>query len=224
MSQNTYHICLIVEGAEEFAFFSTMNEAGVVSETISLTVVNAGGGGAVVPLFQDYLSYELFDCVLCVYDVDYRQNEPDSPFSKIREGLMKVLAETAIVDSVSFCTNPNFLQIYLLSVKELSEVRLLDTSKTTNTAFVHLCWPDIAKKKTDDRGRDRTKVYDATAWQLRIMNAPLMEGIAKYRLLIRNARGLSKNYLQSICPGSNVIDLIEALLDGDCAFFRAREV
>lgn len=221
MNADKYNVCLIHEGDEEYKFFETMKKIDAVSPKICIENINAGGFGGVAPLFQDYRSYSLYDCVICLYDVDYRQNEPDSPFVSVREGLKEILDEDKSVEAVSFCTNPNFLQIYLLSMKELSEVELFSTSKKTNTELVHLCWPNIAKPKTNAQGKNCTKEYDASGWQLEIMNAPLMEGPHCYQKLLGNASALPENYLLTDRPGSNVLKLIDALLKGDCEFFES---
>lgn len=209
-----YNICIIGEGNEEHAFFQTIKDSGVLHPSLDLYCVNAGGFGSVAPLFQDYFSDSLFDCVVCVYDVDYRAMDPSSPYHVARDGLKKVLDREEAVDAVSFCTNPNFLQIYMLAVKRLCEVSLTSTSKETNTPLVHECWPTIAKPKSSG-----TKGYDATDWQLREMNAAFYQGAQMYQRLLRHCEELSENYLTNE-PGSNVPSLISALLSGDIRFFE----
>ena len=216
-----YNVCIILEGNEEYQFFQTMKLSGAISSNIALLNIDAGGFGRVAPYFQDYLAIELFDCVVCVYDVDYRQAESGSPYQNIREGLLKILGNEEAVNAVSFCTNPNFLQIYLLSKKPLNEVCLTQTSKKMNTEYVHLCWPDIAKEKKKEDGTDQTKGYDATEWQLRLMNTHFYESSESYQALLENCQCLPKDYLFCDSPGSNAPNLIRALLEGDTKFFKA---
>lgn len=217
---NMFNVCIIAEGNEEYQFFETMKNSGVIPSNLSIDVYNAEGYGYVAPLFQEYNSYELYDCVTCVYDVDYRQFEKDSPYLRVFRQLIDILGNEDAAKAVSFCTNPNFLQIYLLSMRPLSEIALFATSKKTNTPFVHLCWPEIAKKKVDENGKDQTKDYDATKWQLQIMNAHFLEEKQSYITLLDHLNDLPNDYLLPHYPGSNVGSLIRALLFGDTMFFK----
>ena len=105
-------VLLIVEGNEEEAFFEVVKDHGLDKERISLEIVNAQGSGNIAALFQDYLSDSGYDAVYCVYDVDNKPFEKKSSYREVREGLKKVLALEARIDSISICTNPNALLLF----------------------------------------------------------------------------------------------------------------
>ena len=197
-----------------------MVNAGVIHGCFSLDCINAEGFGNIAPLFQDLYSFPTYQCVICVYDVDCRQLDSISPYQMTKAKLEMVLGSEASVRKVSFCTNPNFLQIYLLAKDELSNVRLTSTSKETNSPLVHSYWPEIGREVHHAKGKISTKHYDAISWQLRIMNGMFYSGKDAYTPLLEHCRELSADYIHD-CPGSNVPLLIRALLDGDVGFFEA---
>lgn len=216
-----YNILLVTEGDEEYCFFKTIAEMpNVISDSFKVEVCDAGGFGGVGPLFQDQFGADLYDCVLCVYDVDFKADDAASPFGVIQNDLLEVLGSQEAVDAVSFCTNPNFLQIYLLGMDVADNVALHSTSKVDNTGLVHKYWPSIAKPKKDLHGHDATKNYDAKKWQLEIINESFCKNPDQYKAIIRNAVALGNEYRDGGNPGSNVPLLLSALINGDVAFFE----
>ena len=131
VSQEKYRIHLIVEGNEEEYLFDIVQELGV-SDAFELTYENACGFGNVASLYQRAMFLEDYDCVLCVYDVDYRQNEKGSPYNCIVEQLTLVLGE-------------------------VSEVQ--NASKTANTPIVHKYWDKIGRIR--DGEKKTSAYYDA---------------------------------------------------------------
>ncbi len=156
------NVLLVVEGNEEEAFFDIVKEKGVKAEAINLSITNAKGALNIPPLFQDALSNDRYDAIFCVYDVDGRQKEQDSPFCRVRNSLKAVLGSIQAVESISLCTNPNILLFYLLGPAKPAEIRgKLVPSKTANTNLLHAYWDEI--------GRNPEKKYNAASWQLKLM-------------------------------------------------------
>ena len=212
-----YNIYFALEGLEEEYLFKIIQEFGV-HESFDISFDNCGGFGNVTPYYQDALTNELYDCSLCVYDVDYRHTDSDSPFNLIRKDLETVVGEGG-VDAASICTNPNILQFYLLSQGKLNEVAMASTSKKENTKLVNKYWPEIGKKKTDAKGHIVNNDYDASKWQLEIMYYSFVNNPENYEKMLDNAKELPIDY-QSSRPGSNLLQILAALRAGDKSFFE----
>ena len=88
-------------------------------------------------------------------------------------------------------------------------------SKKDNTEIVHKYCDEIGRQKDDNR----TKCYDATGWQLRIISNSFEYGQYSYETLYNNSAFISTNYLTSE-PGSNLHGLLKALKEGDTDYFR----
>ena len=127
--------------------------------------------------------------------------------------------EAMVVDAVSFCTNPNILQYFLLAMDELPQVSLTCTSKAANTIYVHRYWEQISSNKTDEKGRKTKSFYDASKWQLDIMKYSVINDPHRYSDLLSNAEKLPQNYKEEL-PGGNLLPLLIALRDGDEGFFE----
>ncbi len=211
-----YSIQLVVEGNEEEYFFKIVEAKGL-SGKISLSVKNAGGFGNIASYYQSYISNDEIDAVFAVYDVDYRQNEEDSPFRTVRKQLLEILGYENSVNAASLCTNPNILQLFLLAKDTLDKVALKQTSKKYNTKFVRKYWPEIGKEKTNCNGLDNTNYYDAKIWQLELIKDDLLN--SSYQNLLNNLECLPTEY---ICnnPGGNLKPFLIALKDGDIEFFK----
>lgn len=209
VSNKKYNVHLILEGNEEICLFNIAKKYGV-HENIDLTFTNAGGFGTVAAYYQSEMNNEEHDCNLCVYDVDYRQNEDKSPYNHIQEQLLLILGEKEMVDKISFCTNPNILQILLLGCDEINQVKLMSGAKKDNTELVHKYWNEIGRQKDGNR----TKYYDAKEWQLRIISNSFEYGPYNYETLYNNCASISNNYL-TFEPGSNLFELLKALKEGD---------
>ena len=214
-----FNVLLIVEGNEENAFFEIVKQKGV-HQNINLEFFNAEGFGNIGPYYQAYRTQELFDSVLCVYDVDYRQDENESPYNSVRRDLKEFHGSDEIVTAISFCTNPNILQFFLLGCDTLKNVELLKTSKKENSVFVHKYWNEIAKPKVTDDGQDATCYYQACEWQLNMMRDSYIYDKYSYDSLLVNANDLSVNYLKKDGPGSNLTLLLNALKNGNVSFFQ----
>ncbi len=209
-------VLLIVEGNEEEAFFEVVQDHGLDKKRISLEIVNAQGSGNIAALFQDYLSDSGYDAVYCVYDVDNKPFEKKSSYREVREGLKKVLALESRIDSISICTNPNALLLFLIGADSLEKIsRDISGVKARDTAVVHRYWDEI--------GRSEEKKYKAAKWQLQTMKTSY-EWKYDYDDMLKNAEGLSMDYVHE-SPASNVLPLLRSLKDGNLAFFkRARNV
>lgn len=212
------YVKVIVEGSEEYAFFEVVKQLGV-SEKICLEVEDATGYGSIADALLYALREDLYDCVVCLYDVDNRQNESNSPFSTCRNHLMSIFQNQNIVDAISFCTNPNILQFFLLAADKLCNVELKGSSKALNSKVVHKYWDKIASGKTDSLGRKTKQDYDASEWQLDIMKYSLLNGEYCYENMLTNASELPTDYINNI-PGSNLLLLLNALKSGDKDFFK----
>ena len=221
MSDNTkrpYRVHLILEGYEENCFFDIVKKFGV-SPDIELTYENAYGSGNVASLYQNASIQEEYDCALCVYDVDYRQNEKESPYNRIVDELVLILGNKNRVKAISFCTNPNILQLLLLGCDCYENVKLLNGSKKENTPIVHKYWDKIGR--INDGEQRKSSYYDAKEWQLDIIkNSYIYEETPsyKYDVLLENCLSVPTDYL-TYYPGTNLLKLLEALREGKISFF-----
>lgn len=218
MNNRKFNVHLILEGNEEVCLFNIVKKYGV-HECINLTFYNAGGFGTVAAVYQSEMNGETHDCNLCVYDVDYRQNEDKSPYNHIQEQLFLILGDKEMVSKISFCTNPNILQILLLGCDTIDQVRLASSSKKDNTEIVHRYWGDIGHQKHDKRGELITNYYDAKEWQLKTIANSYEYGQYTYETLYKNCSTISKDYL-SFEPGSNLFELLKALKEGNIDYFK----
>ena len=201
-----YNVHLFLEGFEEEYFFEIVKQFGV-HENIDLTFENVEGFGNIAPYYQAGFGSGEHDCLLCVYDVDYRQEEEDSPYNEVASKLESILGDSQMVQSISFCTNPNILQILLLGCDSLNNILLMNGSKKANSPIVKKYWPKIKKP------------YDAKEWQLEIIKDSYVYGTYTYDDLFNNCSSLSNTYL-AMQPGSNIFKLLKALKDGDIEFFE----
>lgn len=201
------NILLILEGSEEKTLYDIFQNKGFSNKFV-VRAENVEGSGNIAPYFQSEISNEYYDCIICVYDVDNKINEKDSPYNKVRSALKEVLLSDDRVDAVSVCTNPNVAQFFLLGADELSKVSLSSTSKTSNTTLLNKYWPKIGNKKS----------YTAAAWQLDIIKNSFLYGPYSIETLLVNAEELDLDYKQKN-PASNLLPLFKALIDGDSDYF-----
>ena len=216
-----YRIAIVYEGDEEECLFNIALECGGVNEKFDLTPINAHGAGNIPSLFQDCYSNPSFDCTIAVYDVDGKAQDKCSIFNNVRNQLSLILGSEKCAQAVSFCTNPNILQILLMGCGPIEEVSLLSTSKQTNSVVVSKYWKAISTEKTKD-GIIIKKGYEAYRWQLEIIkNSYIYEQNESYSYskLLDNSLLLNRNYLNTL-PASNVQDLLNALKNGDIQFFE----
>ena len=203
-----YNILLILEGNEEQTLFNIAKHDGFCDK-FNVVLENAEGYGNIQYLYQYYISEQYFDLVLCVYDVDNRIEEKDSPYNQTRAGLYETLQDDLKVDYVSLCTNPNIIQFFLLGAAKLENVELKSTSKNINSKIIHKYWEKIGK----------TKEYDAKEWQLKIIEESYIYNDYKYSTLLENSKELPIDYKNNL-PGSNLGPLLIALKIGDEDFIK----
>lgn len=215
---NKYYIKIIVEGNEESTFFDIVNEIGK-DDIFVLEIENARGYGGIADAFLTTLREDIYDCVICVYDVDDRVNDKYSPFNITRKQLTLLFGDENITEAVSFCTNPNILQYFLLACDTLDKVELKFTSKASNTSLVIKYWKEIASGKIDKYGRNIKSNYDASKWQLDIMKYSILNGKYNYETLLENASLLPINYKESL-PSGNLLPMLKALKNGDINYFK----
>ena len=130
-----------------------------------------------------------------------------------------ILGKKENVDKISFCTNPNILQILLLGCDSIDHVSLFSGSKKDNTEIVHKYWDEIGRQKHDKFGKLVTNYYDANSWQLRIISNSFEYGPYSYEVLYNNCSSISKDYLK-LEPGSNLFELLKALKEGNIDYFK----
>lgn len=214
-----FKIAIVVEGNEEEAFFDIVKQVGT-NTCFDLKIENAHGFGNIPDLFLSILREEgAFDCVLCIYDVDNRAKEKDSPYAWVRKKLISLFGDEFIVDSFSFCSNPNILQYFLLAADALENVALKSTSKKANTSLIHKYWPQIGNVKLDSSKKNAGAYYDAAAWQLDIFKSSIIYETYSYNNLLVNSSFLSTDYKNDL-PAGNLFPLLLALRDGDEEFFK----
>lgn len=203
------NVLILVEGSEEEILFDIAKNDGF-SGNINVVYINVGGHGNIAPYFQSEISNDFYDCIICVYDVDNRIDESDSPYSLTRNALKEILLVDEKVDDVSFCTNPNIVQFFLLGADKLDNVKMFCTSKTINTELLNKYWKKIGNKKD----------YDAESWQLKIIKDSFIydEYDYTYDTLLKNSEELNTDYKKCV-PASNLLPLLKALKNGDCGFF-----
>lgn len=211
------YIKIIVEGNEEEAFFDVVKQVGTHKDII-VEIENAGGFGEVADLFLESIREELYDCVFCVYDVDNKSMDPKAPFNQVRCMLISILGNEHAVELVSFCTNPNILQLFLLAADRLSNVSLTSSSKKNNSELVHRYWNDIASSKSDEKGHQIKSHYDASDWQLEIMKYTIINNEYRYDDLLERMNGLPSDYKNNV-PSSNLLSLLVAIKNGDFDYF-----
>lgn len=208
-----YHVHLILEGNEEEAFFTIVKEMGL-NPKIELTWKNANGAQKIAAQYQDAISEEEFDCVLCVYDVDYKMHDDKSSFSITRSQLLEVTGSKEAVSSISYCTNPNILLWFLIGRDIYKNVCEIDSVKGKNTELIHKYFPAIGKSN----GNKPLKKYDASAWQLREFVNYYIYNENSYEYLISNAAEIPLVVDNSV-PSSNMLKLLKALKNGNVDFF-----
>ncbi len=72
------YVKIVVEGDEETAFFNVVKQLGT-NEIFVLEIEDARGHGNIADLFLSALREgELYDCVICVFDVDDKAKQRDS--------------------------------------------------------------------------------------------------------------------------------------------------
>ena len=216
-----YSVAIVLEGNEEESLFRIAESCHGVSDVFDLISFNAGGQSAVPVYFQQLSSDPSLDCVVTVYDVDNGASDPKSPYSTTRRELLSILGDDDAVSAVSFCTNPNILQILLMGCGNPNEIGLVSTSKSVNASIVEKYWPQIRRKSSN--GKIIKRGYDASEWQLRMIeDSYLYEGDISYKsdMLLRNSGLLNVNYEKAI-PASNVQNLLTALKDGNIDFFES---
>lgn len=160
-----------------------------------------------------------YDCVICVYDVDNKANDSASPYNITKNKIKRFFGNEEVVNAVSFCTNPNILQLFLLIADTLENVSLKSTSKSTNSSLVHKYWKEIPDNKKDNVTIKNKSCYDASKWQLDIIKNSIIYETYDYLDIFKHAIKLSKNYEKDI-PSSNLLPLLIALRDGNLDFFK----
>ena len=140
------NVLLILEGNEEKLLYEIAKNKGF-AENLRVFPINAEGSGRIPAYFQAAISDEYYDAIFCLYDVDNKINEKNSPYNNVRNNLKKILQDDKRVDAVSICTNPNILQFFLLGVDKLENVKLTKTGKESNTEILHKYWSKLGNKK-----------------------------------------------------------------------------
>lgn len=214
----TYKIAIVVEGSEEECLFSIASACGYINSCFEVFVFNAGGEGSVPSYFQDKYADPHYDCALAVYDVDNKYNGDKTLFNLTREKLLSIIGNKQGVNSVSFCTNPNILQILLLGCDSLDKVSLVSTSKKANTNLVSHYWPQMTPKVKN--GKQIKGGYDASEWQLKMIKDSFQyDDKVSFKNILENSKVLDREYTKS-CPASNVQMLLSALESGNIEFFK----
>jgi len=216
----SYHIRLIVEGDEEEAFFEIVRLNGIPNY-IDLSLKNAQGFGNIGALYQGYINDETIDCLLAVYDVDYRYEDTQSPYRQVQQKLLKILGSDKAVQAASLCTNPNILQMILLGCDRLENVSLQTTAKRENTTIVEKYWPKVGIESLKPLPSHQRPSYDASRWQLDEMIDSFAKGKYHYKNIFINGMNLSQD-LSLRSPGSTLFPFLIALEKGDVDYFEKR--
>lgn len=215
-----FRIFLLLEGSEEEWFFKAVIEAKIVNPVFEIILKNVGGYGNLAPYFHGAFNNDEYDCTMCVYDVDNRHREEESPFCQVQANLLEVLGSQEAVDAISLCTNPNILQMFLLCCDSLERVAITTSSKRENSSLVTRYWPEIGKAKRTKNGETATALYDAQTWQLRMMKDSLcFDRQRSLQLIFANGIQLPLDY-RSAPPGGNLLPFLQALRDGDIDYFQ----
>ena len=70
------------------------------STHIEMTYRNCHGGGTIPAFFQADLASDNYDIIYCVYDVDFKPNDENGMYGRIRKGLYRVLGEESEIDNI----------------------------------------------------------------------------------------------------------------------------
>lgn len=211
MSNSKKRIHFVLEGNEENTLFEIIEEFSVM-ENIKMTYKNANGGGNVPSYYQAALASDNYDFIYCVYDVDYSPNDEKEMYKRIRKGLYKVLGDEKEIDKVSLCINPNALLIILLGYDKLSALTGIKSDKKQNTALINKYCPKIGNKKD----------YDASKWQLEIFKHDyIYSKNASIDKILEALDEINMNYEDNEV-GSNLLPVIEALINDDYSFFEKK--
>jgi hypothetical protein len=205
-----FRILLLLEGNEEDAFFYVVKRLGV-HESFELMAKCVRGAGSLPRRFQNVIAgrAERYDAVYCVYDTDYRTNEPNSAFRVTRQKLRWILHDERDIDAISLVSSPNILQVMLLGFDDIEKVRLSSKSKKKATPILNEYIPSIGLKKP----------YDASAEQLEAIKKAFMADPLKYENLVRRACTLPRHDEKKRCPGTDLGPFLKALKEGDRRFF-----
>ena len=204
-----FKIHFILEGYEENALFELIKEL-IIMEKIEISFKNCKGGGLIPAYYQNELSLDNYDKIYCVYDVDYKPKDQNGMYSRIRNGLFKVLGSESEVDKISLCTNPNTLLILLLGYDDISNLKNIHSDKKSNTKLIQKYCHKIGNSKE----------YDASSWQLDLIkNEYIYSKRASFEKMIESMPKLDKNY-KSDHVASNILPVIKALISDDVEFFE----
>jgi hypothetical protein len=153
--------------------------------------------------------------------VDYRYEDPLSPYRQVQQKLLKVLGSDKAVQAASLCTNPNILQMILLGCDHLENVSLQTTAKRENSRIVEKYWPDFGIKDFKPSPSHQRPSYDASSWQLEEIIDSFANGKFDYQNIFTNGKNLPKA-LSLRSPGSTLFPFLIALEKGDLDYFRKR--
>lgn len=211
MNDAKLKIHFVLEGNEEYALFQLIEKA-MKSTYIEMTYRNCHGGGTIPAFFQADLASDNYDIIYCVYDVDFKQNDENGMYGRIRKGLYKVLGEESEIDKISLCTNPNTLLVLLLGYTDLSNLKDIKADKKSNTELIHKYCSKIGNKKS----------YDASEWQLELIkNDYLFSNSASFDKMFESCKLINEKYNEDGI-GSNILRVIQALIMDDVEYFKKR--
>ncbi len=214
--EEKYCVHLIVEGFEEEKFFEVVRAFGV-NENIKLTVQNADGAHKIGGKYQDAISNDEYDIVLCVYDVDYKYSIKDSAFNYVMNELVEITGCSLDAMKISYCNNPNILIWFLVGTEKVSDMEFVYASKPKNTKALHNHWEEIGKGIEKDT---TYKTYEARDYQLNIMRDSYLYGHYSYDKILSNGVEFDTD-LKSSSMSSTMYKLLEALKIGDKKYFES---
>ncbi len=108
---DSYKICIICEGYEEFEYLENLRSLKVWSDQYSFNLVNAKGHGNISAIYQNYYNNDSFNLVLVFCDTD---GSPSENFTTIKQKIDEIYGEDNKSEKVIIFGNPCTMQIILL--------------------------------------------------------------------------------------------------------------
>lgn len=130
MKDDTYRICIVCEGEEEFDYLSRLNELGVWSSKYIITLINAASLTSIPARYQWAYNSDNYDIVFAFCDTEL---EPYEQFSLVKEKIKKLFGNRKAAENVIFFANPCTMQIMLL---HFDFVELTSNSKVINKHLI----------------------------------------------------------------------------------------
>jgi len=129
--QTTHKICIICEGAEDFAYINRLKEIAVWDQIYEFCTINAGSASNIPARYTNAFQNNSYEAVLVFCDTD---KAPYREYSLIKKKLKAFHGERdAVPGKIIIFANPCTMQIVL---SHFGDVLLVNQGKKTNAAVI----------------------------------------------------------------------------------------